>query len=78
MNITIDTLNAAEKAEYAYIRETLGTMRLGHTTRTSRKVARAILRDGWWTWDGRFNDPIVTSVGLGLYDVSVRELHPKS
>jgi hypothetical protein len=74
MSIALDTLNETERKEFERIRNSLGQMRWGHKIRTSKKVARAILRDGWWTWNGRFCDPIVEPVGLGIVDVSVKEL----
>lgn len=77
MSQGLDILSAAEQVEYHSITSRLGSNPRGHTIRTTRKVAKAILLDGWWTWNGQFNDPVVKHIGLGVYEVSVKELEPK-
>ncbi len=77
MSAGIDTLRLpAEQAEFNRIRQNLGELRFGAKIRTSRKIAKAILGDGWWTWNGRFCEPVVEAVGLGLYDVSAKQFDP--
>ncbi len=73
----LDTLSPADQAEYEHVKNTLSDRSRGYTVRTTRKVAKAILLDGWWTWNGQFNDPIVKHIGLGVYEVSIKELEPK-
>ncbi len=77
MSTALDTLSPAEQAEYQRVKDTLNSNRRGHAVRTTRKVAKALLLDGWWTWNGQFNDPVVKHIGLGVYEVSVKELDPK-
>ena len=76
MSAGLETLTPKEQAEFNRIRETLGALPLGHKIRTTRKIGRAILLDGWWTWNGRFCDPVVATIGLGLCDVSAKEFSP--
>ncbi len=77
MSTGLDTLSAAEQLSYRHTRHELDENKRGHTVRVTRKVAKALLLDGWWTWNGQFNDPVVKHIGLGVYEVSVKELDPK-
>lgn len=64
-------LTADETEEYNRLKHNLGALRCGAKFRTSKKLAKRLLQEGWFTWNGRFLDPRVKHVGLGVYEVSV-------
>lgn len=55
------------------IQERLGRGNLQGTERTTRAVAKQMLLKGKYFWDGRLLEPVVKHLGLGVYEVSVKE-----
>ncbi len=66
-------LSSSEQAEVYRIQNVLGSLYEGAKVRTTRKIAKTILLNDWFTYDGRFCYPEAKHIGLGVYEISVRK-----
>ena len=60
--------------EVVKIKGRIGASRFGVKFTTVHKVAKQILLDGWFTYDGRFIQPKAKSIGCGVYEVWAKNL----
>lgn len=56
-------------AEVDRLQGVLGSRYCGFKTRTTQKIAKALLLKGWYLMNGKGCNPIAKSVGCGVYDV---------
>jgi len=69
-------LSTAEQDEVQNIKANIGTAHYGFKRQTTTRVARQIALGGWFTWNGRFIQPKIKSIGAGVYEVWGEEYNP--
>jgi len=60
-------------SERARIQENLGQCAVGHKMRCVTAVARSLLLNGVYHYGGKFLNPKIKSLGVGVYEVWVEE-----
>lgn len=60
--------------EVTRLQEVLGTRPYGHKERVDRPIAKAFLMAGFYFHNGRDCDPVANHVGLGVYDISIKQV----
>ena len=59
------------QSEVTRIQNHLGSVYAGATSRTTQKVAKQILLEGWYFYNGRMCVPKAKSAGCGVWEISL-------